>query len=402
MNKSHFKKLRTASKKNRNKHAATPNLMHYREKILHQGSDYFKQLLYDINRAQYSIDFESYIFSKDSLAQKISDALIRASQRKVKVRVLIDGAGIPIWGNYLLRKMEKYNIETKIFHPFPWQVWHWSRSVVKLPLVIKWIYLLYKINSRNHRKTCVIDHYIAYVGSLNIDKCHLDEEQGGDHWHDTAVRISGVSMDHLTIAFNQAWTGRSLPERIQDSFRKVRENPMFRLNNNRHRRRILHKNLLKKIAQAKQRIWITNAYFVPDNVLLMRLREAAMRQVDVRILLPQKSDVFIMPWASVTFYHSLLKAGVRIFEYRRRILHSKTLIVDNWMLVGSSNLNHRSLLHDLEVDVNLITQQAKKALCQQFISDLDQANEVPASNWKSRPWYQRILGRIFLYLKYLI
>ena len=186
-------------------------------------------------------------------------------------------------------------------------------------------------------------------------------------------------------------------------FRHVREDPPIRLNYTWHRRRILYKNLLRKISQCKNRIWIMNAYFVPDNFLLKKLKDAAISGLDVRILLPSKSDVVMMPWASSTFYYSLLKSGVRIFEYLPGMLHAKSLILDEWMLVGSSNLNHRSLLHDLEVDINITTPTAKATLVQQFLNDLKHSREISLNSWKKmRPRCQRTLGRLVLYLKYWI
>ena len=196
---------------------------------------------------------------------------------------------------------------------------------------------------------------------------------------------------------------RTIRERVRESFRQLRKNPIIRLNYTRHRRRILHKNLLRKITQAQLRIWITNAYFVPDNFLLRRLRDAAKSGVDVRILLPKNSDIMIMPWTSSTFYYNLLKSGVRIFEYLPSNLHAKTLIIDDWSSVGSSNLNHRSLLHDLEADINVRQASSKKILEDQFLTDLTQSKEITFNTWKQhRPWRQRIIGQLALYLKYWI
>ena len=161
--------------------------------------------------------------------------------------------------------------------------------------------------------------------------------------------------------------------------------------------------MLRKIITCRHRIWITNAYFVPDNFLLRRLKEAAGSGVDVRILLPRKSDIAYMPWASSTFYFNLLKAGVRIFEYLPSVLHAKTLVLDDWALIGSSNLNHRSLLHDLEVDVLLSDSEPINCLAKQFLLDLENASEISLSSWqKHRPRYQRWLGRLLLYVKYWI
>lgn len=374
----------------------------YSEDLFVDGSAFFNQLITDINNAKNSIDLEIYIFKGDKLGERVAEALINAAKRNVKVRVLVDGAGTPVWGGSMTRRLEKVGVETRIFHPFPWRIWHWSRSVIRLPLLLKLIYLLLKINSRNHRKVCIIDQNIVFIGSFNISKCHLKVEDGGSGWRDTGVRLQNVDLDDLQTAFHAAWTHVPIHERLQAIFRHIHKNPIFRLNNSWHRRRILYKNLLRRMSACRQRIWITNAYFVPDNFLLRKLKEAAQHGTDVRILLPRKSDVFVMPWASTTFYYTLLKSGVRIFEYAPNILHAKTLILDNWITIGSSNLNHRSLLHDLEVDVNLQLSSSKDRVLEQFQEDLNNAKEISLKNWHRRPLYQRLIGRLALYMKYWI
>ena len=373
------------------------------ETIFSDGTSYFDALIDDIMEATNSIELETFIFNKDHLGDRIAKVLEKAAERGVHVRVLVDGAGSPLWTTNYAKKLEDAGAKTRVFHPFPWQLWNWSRSVVKLPGMLKWIYLMLKSNSRNHRKVCIIDESIAYVGSANINKCHLNKQQGGDDWRDTAARLSNVDLTGLVNAFNSAWTHRTIKERLREIFRHIRKDPIIRLNHSRHRRRILHKNLLRKITNCKHRVWITNAYFVPDNFLLRRLKEAARKGVDVRVLLPQTSDVMMMPWASSTFYFSLLKAGVRIFEYLPSVLHAKSLIIDNWVLLGSSNLNHRSLLHDLEADINLSNATSKKHLEQLFLEDLKKSREVDLTSWyRLRPFRQRFMGRLVLYLKYWI
>lgn len=373
------------------------------EQVFVSGKNHFTALLNDIANATQSIDLETYLFQNDHLGQQVVTALIEAAQRGIRVRVMVDGAGSPYWTTNFARRLEKVGVKTKVFHPFPWQLWNWSRSVVKLPLVLKWIYFILKANFRNHRKVCIIDKKMAYIGSFNISKCHLETENGGDGWRDTSVRLTGVDLSELNKAFDAAWEHRTIKERLRDAFKQIRKDPVIRLNYTRHRRRILYKNLLKRIACCTQRIWITNAYFVPDHFLLRRLKEAAKRGVDVRILLPRKSDVLMMPWASCTFYFSLLKAGVRIFEYLPSMLHAKSLILDEWVLVGSSNLNHRSLLHDLEADIRVKTQLAKTHIVHHFLEDLKQAKEISLASWKAlRPRRQRLLGRLVLYIKYWI
>lgn len=372
------------------------------ETIFMHGKAFFDELIKDIGIAKKTILMETYIFDPDSLGKSIANALIEAANRGVKIKLLIDGAGSPLWGGSIAKKLNLAGIDVRIFHPFPWGIWQWERSVVQLPFFLKAIYLLSKINSRNHRKVFLIDDEIAYVGSFNITQCHLPLERGGKDWRDAAVRLTEVDLNPLKTAFESAWENRTVKEKVKEILRHIQGDPIFRLNHTWHRRRILYKNLLKRISQCKQRIWISNAYFIPDGFLLRKVKEAARKKVDVRILLPQKSDIVMMPWASTIFYEKLLKAGVRIFEYIPSMLHTKTLILDQWMTVGSTNLNHRSLLHDLEVDVNIQLPESKKQIERHFLEDLNNAKEILLPSWSRRPLYQRIIGRLLLYLKFWI
>lgn len=372
------------------------------ETVFLDGTQYFNALLVDILHAQQSIDLETYIFQNDPLGLQVTEALVAAAKRGVKIKILVDGAGTPTWGHHLTKQLEKAGVQTRVFHPLPWRLWQWRRSFVRVPFIFKILYFIFKINTRNHRKVCIIDKKIAYIGSINISKCHLKREQGGDNWRDTAVRLSSANISDLQAAFDGAWDHQPIQERIQHMFTHVRPFPTFRLNNTRHRRRSLYKNLLRKVGKCQKRIWITNAYFVPDNFLLKQLNERARAGLDVRILLPQKSDVFIMPWASTAFYESLLKSGVRIFEYTPSMLHAKTLILDDWTLVGSSNLNHRSLLHDLEVDVTIKHSESKKAIENQFLCDLACSKEISLENWHKRTLLKKLIGRLLLYVKFWI
>jgi cardiolipin synthase len=383
--------------------ASQKNMSELTAKIFSGGKAHFEAMLSDIAAAKVSIDLETFIFQKDILGVRVTEHLAAAAKRGVAVRVLVDGVGSPLWSTHFAKQLESAGAETQIYHPFPWQLWDWSRSKVKWPFLLKWIYLLLKVNTRNHRKVCIIDHQIAYIGSFNISRCHLDVEDGGDHWRDTSIRLLNVDLSELEKAFNCAWDHQPLTERLRAALRHVRQEPMIRLNHIWHRRRILYKNLLRRISRCKKRIWITNSYFVPDTILLKRLKEAASSGVDVRILLPTKSDVFMMPWASSTFYYSLLKSGVRIFEYLPSVLHAKSLLLDDWGLIGSSNLNHRSLLHDLEVDVNVSHPELIQTLENQFLLDLQNSQEIPLTTWKSfRPYHHRLMGQLVLYLKYWI
>jgi len=374
------------------------------EIIYDNGSSFFDALIKDINNAKHCILFETFIFANDHLGKRVTHALQLAALRKVDVKILVDGYGSPFWATQHASRLERSGAKTSIYHALPWQIWNLSRCAIKTPWLFKWIVLFGRMNLRNHRKTCVIDDSIAYVGSINITKQHLMTSDQGRGWRDAAVRLTHCDLSPLTNAFLAAFNHRSIKEKLIEAMRNIQQDPIFRLNYSRHRRRELYKQLLNKIRSAKKRIWITNAYFIPDHRLLKALCAAASRGVDVRVLLPRKVAIFLpLPWASSVFFETLLQSGVKIFEYTSSILHAKSLILDNWVLIGSSNLNHRSLLHDLEVDVRLRNQRSKNIVKQLFLNDIMHSQQLSISSWKAhRPWYQRLLGKLILYVKYYL
>ena len=240
-----------------------------RETIFFTAEEYFASLFYDIEQAKKSIDVETYIFVYDKLGKQITKALSLAASKGVKVRILVDGSGTSLkWNKSLVKKLEILGIESRLFRPYPWFFWQWSMAKIKKIFFMKAIYLSLTINCRNHRKTCVIDNEIAYIGSFNISQVHLSKENGGEGWRDAGVRLQEAPLSNLSHAFEITWNHHLIKEKFKKTFSKTYINPIIRLNNSRRRRRSLYKNLLNKIRYSKRRIWITNAYFVPDNFLL--------------------------------------------------------------------------------------------------------------------------------------
>ncbi len=374
------------------------------ETVFHDGDAYFDALLKDINGSKYSIDMEIYAFHTDTLGQTISDALIQAANRGVAVRILVDGAGTPSWGGQFVHRLDQAGVLSRIFHPFPWRLSQFNRAVSRKPWLKNITHFIANINSRNHRKTIIIDDQITYIGSRNIDQRHLSIQRGGRAWRDTTIRLGNAHIDMLKMAFEKSWghIPQQLKIHFQRYFQSINTHMLIRLNDSRYLRRVMYKHLLKRIARARHRIWITNAYFIPDHFLLKKIKEAARSGIDVRILLPHTSDIPMMPWASELFYHSLHQAGVRIFEYLPSMLHAKTVIIDQWVLVGTSNLNHRSLLHDLEVDIALKYETSRQTVIQHFQKDLKHAKEILNPAKQRRPWFKRMIGRLCLILKYII
>lgn len=365
------------------------------EKIYTDAQTYFTELIEDIRLARHSVDMEVYIFERDQVGQQVLRALCDAASRGVAVRLLVDGIGSPRDIGGALMQLHEAGGEGRIFHPLPWRFWHWALAATRVSPPAKFWYLLGLMNRRNHRKTTVIDGETVWLGSFNISLNHLPDKDGGRGWHDVAVRMNTVNADELKQAFDMAWHP---PAKIGGTPATI--SGQFRLNYTRHLRRMHYKGMLRHLGQAHHRIWITNAYFLPEAKLMRALRIAARRGVDVRMLLPARSDVFFMPWASARFYVHLLNDGVRIFEYEAGVLHAKTLVMDHWVTVGSSNLNQRSLHHDLEVDAVLYEKQAVQKIERLFLHNQMSAQEIVKGAPIHHRWWQRLFGRLALLLRY--
>jgi cardiolipin synthase len=246
-----------------------------KETIFLQGEKYFESLLLDISHAQQQIDIETYIFGNDPLSERVISALIAAAQQGVKVRILVDGAGTPGWRVDTVQKLKSANIETRVYHPFLWRLWQWRHAIIQLPFLYKIFYFIWQANKRNHRKVCTIDHKIVYIGSANITQCHMNIAHGGKNWRDTIVKLTDVDVTELENAFYAAWSHLAIPEHLHHMFERINVNAVIRLNYTRRRRRVLYKNLLRRMSRCKKRIWITNAYFLPDNFILKKLKDLA-------------------------------------------------------------------------------------------------------------------------------
>lgn len=352
------------------------NLGYSSVKIFHKGGLYFKDLEQDLLNAKNSIDFETYIFSEDILGKKIADILVQAVADGIQVRLLIDAVGSHWLSKDFRYALWQAGIDLRIY----------NRS-------------LFRFNHRDHRKTVVIDKKIGWVGSFNVSNNHL-------YWRDTGVRFTGNVVKQLQTAFDWTWRRthvRNLPRLVVDRFRhrkrRINKTPI-RLNCNRRSRKVLYQDLLQRILNSKNRVWITTAYFVPEGCLTHTLRIAALSGVDVKILVPKYPDWFFMRWISSALYYALLKAGVKIHEYLPHVLHAKSIIIDDWVMMGSSNLNHRSLFHDLEIDVVVTQPAGVQNFKSQFLADLKKSQIVSLELWKQRGVLERAFGALLVYVKY--
>lgn len=364
--------------------------------ILLIDAAYYAALIHDINQAQISIFLETYIFNLDVVGLPIANALTDAAKRNVDVHVLVDGAGTPAWGGEIIKAMENAGVKTRVYHPLPWIIWHWGMAAhVPQAWLSKMMYLLLNINSRNHRKTCLIDDKVAYVGSANITA-----SKNSLPWHDISVRVTDADMSPIRHGFEKAWS-RELWKKFKKKFRAVKEaGTKFRLNNSWKKRNNLYAGLIRQIKESKKRVWITSAYFIPDNNILKALVRAARRGVDIKIMLPNQSDIYFMKLATRTFYTLLLNENVKVYEFNPAILHAKYRMIDDDVTIGSGNLNNRSFWHDLEIDMTIEQAKTKREIESIFCADMAESTVIQLGDIKKTSWLGYIAGRLVLLGRY--
>jgi len=377
------------------------------ERLIADGDQWFSQMIADIAAATTSVTYEIYIIQHDRTGSEVVAALAAAAARGVQVRLLVDGVGSPEFIWTVVPLLLDSRLEVRVYHPLPTQVLspafrHGSRLLGMLRL-------LPLINQRDHRKVCVIDGRIAWVGSFNAADFTRRSFSGDDVWREAGARVIGIGVSELVEAFSSAWqrSWRFHRRHLSRTLFAKRQPIMppsgcVRLN---HRIRIRlrnHLELAQRITSAKTRVWIVAAYFVPGKRLLKALSVAASRGVDVRLLMSRKSDVAFMPAVAAAFTGALIRRGMRVYEFTPGILHAKALLIDDWLSLGSTNLNMRSLLHDLEADVVLHEPASRNAFIDLFNLGQTRSQLVNSDFYRDRPWQWRMMGRVALWFKYWI
>lgn len=362
------------------------------EQIYENNNDFFDAFITSIDQAKSTIILATYIFHYDELGKKIIKHLSDAKKRGVDVRVLFDGFGSLENGSKVASKLEKNDISIKIFHPLPWQPENYQRALFKHYRFGSFIAYFLKINKRHHAKVCIIDDQTLWCGSQNICLDHLSTERSGKSWHDLGAMVSGSGVKSIASAFYDLWERRK-PKFGQELFRYYWNNLTS------FARRQKNKLLAEKLSQAQQRIWIVNPYFSPPRSIVRGIKQAAKNGADVRIIVPAKSDISFFPLLTATYYEELLRNGIRIFEYQPTILHKKISIMDDFMLLGSTNYNHRSVIHDVEFDIVIDTPHASRVLEHSFLTDQSNSREITREIFDQQG-SRRMLGWIPRLLRY--
>ncbi|MDO8504850.1 MAG: phospholipase D-like domain-containing protein [Candidatus Liptonbacteria bacterium] len=341
-------------------------------KFFLKSSEAWDSMLADIALAKTSIDIEQYIIGIDAVSKRFFELLKKKKSEGVAVRLLCDGAGsFDLLNSAIANELLAKGMELKFFNPIkPWRIGNFS----------SWFL-------RDHRKLMVVDKKIGHVGGVGIEKRM-------ENWRDTHVRIEGDVVEAIQSAFDKMWGPK--PKRILFRFRKPKQpeaSLSFLTNAPRFRGRYIYHAIRRAIRGAKRYAYFTSPYFVPSIRMFAGLIRAAKRGVDVRLLLPESSDVRVADIAAGSYFNLALKAGVKIYLYNNgRILHAKTGVIDGrWGTVGSANLDNLSLLLNYEGNLVSTDQNFVGELKRQFMEDLQYAKEVSYDVWTKRTFFRKAL-----------
>jgi len=341
-------------------------------RLITDGDECFSSFLRDIRSAKKSINLETFIFRSDDLGWKIARSLVSKAKKGVEVNLVYDAIGSISTSNRIFSYMREGGVEVLEFHPIaPWRKY-------------------FNISLRDHRKILVIDGKIAYVGGINIGKEYAGNKFHGKNWRDTHLRINGPAVKDIQYFFIENWYrqgGSIINPSLHFPEIKQKGNTMLMTISTRSRKKIrpVFESYYYAILTSKKSIYITNAYFVPDRKIRHALVRAAKRGVDVRLLLPAKSDVPIVKYACRYLYKYYLRNKVKIFEYYKSILHAKTAVVDDVLVtVGSSNLDRQSLYTNLELNVMVFDDAFGNKMKKVFEKDIEYSREITSEIIKRR------------------
>lgn len=371
------------------------------EYVCSDSKKFFDSVCSAIRSARRSVVVEMYIFRKDALGFQLLDAMRTAARKGVDVRVVVDGFGSSAWSADFLRNLDAEQVAARVYHPIirlpgvlsgrtgPRLKGQWH-----VPVFSRMALFASRLNKRNHRKLVVVDRETAFVGSCNVTDLHKP-------WRETAVQVSGTGVRELCSSFEVIWSRASHPDiprphllRRRKFFSGLKNTSLVRVNCTRRLRQRHNAEIVARIEKAKERVWITTAYFVPSPSIVAALVSAARKGCDVRLLLPGKNDVSVVSCVSRMFYLSLMRCGVQIHEYQPAMLHAKTLLIDDWASVGTTNLNHRSLYHDLEVDISLTSQKSLQQLAFLYEEDLSVSVRVTPERLRRRSLLEKVGGYV--------
>jgi cardiolipin synthase len=344
------------------------------------GRDLYDAMLAAIDTAQESIYLETYIWKGDAVGQEFKDHLARKAAQGVEVYVIFDS-----FAN---------TVGPRDFKVFPANMHVLKYQPIRRP----WHLLDPRRYALDHRKLLIVDGYSGFIGGFNTGSLYATT------WRDTHLRIRGPAAADLAQIFIDFWN-RHHPGHARitrhylrrfDPLINVRETDALRLTFP------IRDMYIEAIDRAEHSIRLTNAYFVPDRMLLEALIAAAERGVDVQVLVPWVSNHVVVDWLARGYFTDCLKAGIRVFGYRH-MLHAKTCTIDGqWSSIGTANLDRLSSVGNYEVNVEVYSEVLAQQMEELFKCDITNAWELTPDQWLKRPWYAILGERILSPLRILL
>lgn len=359
-------------------------------RLLQDGTMAYPIICDAIRNAKTEVLIEMYWFQNDKIGTLIRDLLIEATHRGVEVRVIYDDIGsFGVPENFWQPLKHEKNADVRIFgNVAPWrerfhilQIWH-----------------------RNHRKCIIIDQKHCFIGGLNIADAWT-KNHNGDTWRDDAIEVIGPVAGEARALFWRTWKqlGGLIPDQALFFRRSIARSVWLLANEEMFgKRKQIRHTYLERIRNAKKTIEITSAYFLPDIHVYRALLHARRRGVKVRILIPNKNDIPTLKYAQMPLIKKLVKHRIQVFAYTKNILHAKTAVIDNFVTIGSFNLDHRSWLYNLECNIAVVDPCFADAFRKSFKEDLKNAIPLTLDTIKKRPLPERILGVILSKLHFLL
>jgi len=345
--------------------------------LLNNGEAKFDCLIEELKKAKKFIHLQYYIFAQDTIGNTIKEILIQKAKEGVEVRMIVDDVGSwELKSNYF-RELRSKGIE--IF----------SFLEVRFPVFTS------KVNYRNHRKIVVIDGYVGFLGGINVADRYIHGGPKYGVWRDTHIKIEGDAVNTLQYIFSLDWyfvsqkelaDSRYFPEKKPVGDKLVQVTPSGPDTD----WPSIMMGFFKIFTTAKKYVYLATPYFMPNESILMALKTAAMAGVDVRILIPEKSDAYITNLSTMSYLKEMMLSGVKIYFYKKGFIHSKVIVSDDIVTsIGSANMDFRSFEQNFEVTSFVYDDEFAKEVKQTFIDDFADSQRVILAEWKKRPLKQK-------------
>jgi len=357
--------------------------------VLRDGAETYPAMLEAMRAAKCSIVLETYILASDETGDRFKDVLLERTKAGIAVRVIYDAVGSFGLSGAFVGELRAGGIEVVDFNPIA----PWRRK--------------FRLSHRDHRKILVVDDEIAFTGGLNIGNEYASVEDGGSGWHDMHCRVTGPIVIDLARMFRGTWLRgggkyyKPLPSAAHFSSHATGSSFVRLIDNTRRRQRAtVRRAFLHVIRTAREAVWIQNAYFLPDRGLRRSLTRAVGRGVDVQVMVPGRSDVRIIEWASLYAMRKLAKQGVKIRRWRGVMMHAKTAVIDSlWSTIGSYNFDAMSRFNNLEVTLEILDPVVGTTLVANFEQSLVNCDLYTNEDWKKLPWYTKALAWVCFRLR---